>query len=237
MSDPLATVKVTARRLESLPRDSKGAAVAILKTCTKLDVNTRMMLSPGLVSGIIGAEAKRIGWKEWLGEKALGVGELVQIDLRKPTGGQGPGQLYPLAYRDVEERLGPHLYEFRVHMGVNCGLRWHILYGGLPLITKGYPLDVIDSITADFFIAAYLALRVMEAKKPGRSAVDQLQYGIGFYFGAREKTFPNAQAAISPQDSGKSVIAYQPVKDYLQGSDKAHDRDVAAYVQEVFDRR
>jgi hypothetical protein len=149
--------------------------------------------------------------------------------LLRRAGGLGPGQIYLAAYNYVESKLKPEKNEFLVHMAVHCGasLTW----------AAGYPREVFNPVTADFFIAAYLALRVKEAVKPGRSAVDQLQFGIGFYFGAREETFPNAQAAISPHDKGKSVIAYQPVKDYLLRSDKAHDRDVAAYVQEVFDNR
>lgn len=247
MSDLLAPRAATVPSRIPISCDSKAAAVAILKTSMTLDVNTRMSLTPYLVDGIIRAEAKRIGRWEWLGEQILPtdipadiplLGRLGPLarKLHRQTGGQGPGQLYLDAYRDVEQKLKPELNQFCVHMGVNCRAGLHRGCGEVPLIRKGYPGDVIDPITADFFIAAYLALRVKEALKAGRSADDQLQFGIGLYFGARNSLY-NAQRAISPQDDGKSVVRFPPVRDYLLRSSDEKDRDVAAYIQEVFGRR
>jgi len=209
--------------------NSKVAAVAILKTSTTLDVGTRMVLTPWLVGGIISAEAKRLGRLEWLGESMVPYDDLIPIDLLRRTGGQGPGQLYPQIYTDVTSRLKPELDEFLAHMGVNCG-------AGVPLFLKGYPGDVIDPITADFFIASALALRVNLAMKSGRPWDDQLQFGIGLYFGAF-KRISNEQKAISPRDQGASVLRYPPVRDYLLRSSDENDRDVANYIQEVFGRR
>jgi len=247
MSDLLAPRAATVPGQIPFSCDSKAAAVAILKASITLDVNTRMSLTPYLVDGIIRAEAKRIGRWEWLGEQILPtdipadiplLGRLGPLarKLYKRTGGQGPGQLYLDAYQHVELKLRPELNQFYVHMGVNCRAGLHRGCGEVPLIRKGYPGDVIDPITADFFIAAYLALRVQKAMKPGRSADDQLQFGIGLYFGAFD-TIARAQAAISPHDHGESVLRYPPVRDYLLRSSDEKDRDVAAYIQEVFGRR
>ncbi|HKD30635.1 MAG TPA: hypothetical protein VKC66_32600 [Xanthobacteraceae bacterium] len=94
--------------------------------------------------------------------------------------------------------LKPVLDEFLAYMGVNCG-------AGAPLFLKGYPGDVIEPITADFFIASALALQVETAMKPVRPGDDQLQFGIGNYFGARRR-IAKAQNAVSPQDQGERVL-------------------------------
>lgn len=232
MSD-LLTRTTAATGKAPLSCNSKAAAIAILKTSATLDAHTKMALTPYLVDGIISAEAKRIGLVEWLAETCL---PMEFPSVRQRAGGVGPGQLYPAAYNDVVLNLKPELNQFLVHMGVNCGAGLHRGSGQVPLTRKGYPGDVIDPITADFFIAAYLALRIKQALKPSRSADDQLQFGIGFYFGARG-SLVKAQDAISPGDKGESVIRYPPVRDYLLRSIDPKDRDVAAYIQEVFGRR
>jgi hypothetical protein len=224
----------------SLPRDSKGAAVAILKASMTFDAHTRNGLTPLRVWGIIRAEARRIGFAEWLGEQIIPahispnvplLGRLGPLasNLHRRTGGQGPGQLYPAAYNEVRSKLKPELDQFLAHMGTDhCNAGLH----RLPLALKGYPVDVINPITADFFIAGYLALRVKDAKKPGRPIDDQWQIGIGLYFGAFQ-SISDAQHAINPQDPA-SVITYPPIKAWLLASSSERHRDVAAYIEEVF---
>ncbi len=224
----------------SLPRESKGAAVAILKTSMTLDAHTRNGLTPLRVWGIIRAEARRIGFREWLGEQIIPhdispnvpvLGRLGPLarKLHGWTGGQGPGQLYVAAYNDVRSKLKPELDQFLAHMGTDhCNSGAH----RLPLTLKGYPVDVINPITADFFIAGYLALRVKDAGKPGRPIDDQWQIGIGLYFGAR-RSIVDAQTAINPQDPA-SVLTYPPIKAWLERSGNEVHRNVAAYIDEVF---
>lgn len=201
--------------------DSKAAAVAILKTSSVLDGNTKAMLKPSLVTGILAAEAERMA----LWEKAGVDWETV-----------GPGQLGKLAYTDVTTRLRSELSQFLLHMGATCGAS---LFGrgcGVskkPLVLRGYPQDVVvDPVVVDFFIAAYLALCILGSAKAGRSADDQLRYGIGRYHGAFDKMFA-AQKAISPADSGASVVAFPPVKRQMESSSDSDVRDVAAYIDEV----
>jgi hypothetical protein len=202
--------------------DSKADAVAILKTSTVLDANTKALLSPGLVTGILAAEAKRLNLLERAG---------VDEDT------QGPGQIGKSAYDRVLEKLRPELDQFLVHMGTDCGASPPKPIAYNPIMLKGYPQDVIvDPVVVDFFIAAYLAICIMDAAKPGRSADDQLQFGIGRYKGGRGK-MATAQAAISPHDSGASVLDFLPVKNQLENSSDREDRDVAAYVDEVFQCR
>jgi hypothetical protein len=235
MSDLLTRTAGISTGPIGLSCDSKTAATGILKASATLDANTQMMLSPGLVSGVIRAEAKRIGRVE------KGLEGVLPIDIpfvRGRVGGVGPGQLYPAAYSEVESKLKTEWNQFLAHMGINCGagLRRGCGPGVAPLVRQGYPRDVIDPVTADFFIAGYLALRVKQAQKPGRAAPDQLQFGIGLYFGAFG-SISRAQKAISPQDDGKSVITYPPVKAWLQHSSDEKERDVAAYIDEVFTAR
>jgi hypothetical protein len=223
----------------SLPRDSMGAAVAILSASMTLDAHTRMGVTPQRVRGVIYAEARRIGFAEWLGEQIIPadispnvplLGRLGPLarKLHRQTGGQGPGQLYVAAYNEVRSKLKPELDQFLAHMGPD--LRMASVHR-LPL--TGYPWDVINPVTADFFIAGYLALRVKDAKKPGRPIDDQWQIGIGLYFGAFQ-SISAAQNAISPQDKGASVITYPPIKAWLLASSDERHRDVAAYIEEVF---
>lgn len=230
----------------AFPCDSKAAAVAILKASMTLDAHTRNGLTPLRVWGIIRAEARRIGLREWLGEQiiphdipatvpVLGrLGPLVR-KLHRATGGQGPGQLYVAAYNEVQQKLKPELNQFLTHMGVNCkmGPTCNAGVHRLPLTLKGYPVDVVDPITADFFIAGYLALRVNKALKPGRPIDDQWQIGIGLYFGAFQ-SISDAQNAISPHDKGASVLTYPPIKAWLERSSNEVHRNVAAYIDEVF---
>ncbi|TXL70881.1 hypothetical protein FHP25_32700 [Vineibacter terrae] len=246
MSDLATRKAATAAGQPSLSCDSKAAAVAILKTSPTLDANTKMVLTPYMIDGIISGEWKRLGWREWAGETilpssidpsipVLGRLDLLARKLYRQTGGQGPGQLYPAAYNQVLQKLKPELDKFFTHMGVNCGgLRRGC--GEVPLTLLGYPRDVIDPIRADFFIAATLAIKIMDAKKPGRTADDQLQFGIGRYRGAFD-ILAKAQRAISPDDDGKSVLRYPPVREWLLRSSDPMDNDVAAYIQEVFGRR
>ena len=76
---------------------------------------------------------------------------------------------------------------------------------------------VVDPVVVDFFVAAYLALSVMASAKAGRSADDQLRYGIGRYHGAFDKMVA-AQKAVSPADGGASVVAFLPVKLQMESS-------------------
>jgi LysM domain-containing protein len=230
---PAGASAATAPGPGQLTCDSKAAAIAILKASPTLDANTKALLSTGLIWGIIRAEAKRIGWPEWCAEQVL-PNDIPRV--RYLSGGQGPGQLYPDAHADVEKNLKPELNQFLVHMGTKCGAGLHRGCGQVPLTLKGYAGDVIDPITADFFIAGYLALRIMQSKKPNRSADDQLQFGIGLYSGAR-RTIVDAQIALSPSDEGKSVIDYQPVKTYLEASGDDKKIDAAAYIDEVYRSR
>jgi hypothetical protein len=203
--------------------DSKDAAVAILKAGSYLDVNTKAMLTRGLVTGIIAAEAKRMSLHERDG-----------LDWDTV----GPGQIGKPSYTDVVTDLKAELNRFLVHMGTTCGASLPRGCGvsTKPLALKGYPRDVIDPVVSDFFIAGYLAICVKRSLKSNRSADDQLQFGIGRYFGAVE-SLATAQAAISPVDQGKSVTDYARVKTYLSQSGDAKMQDVAAYIEEVYRNR
>jgi hypothetical protein len=190
--------------------DSKEAAVGILKAGgSYLDGNTKAMLTRGLVTGIIAAEAKRMSRHEKEG---------VDWDT------VGPGQIGNDSYTDVVRDLKTELNRFLVHMGTSCGASLPRGCGvsTKPLTLKGYPRDVIDPVVSDL--------------KPNRSADDQLQFGIGRYSGA-VKSVVKAQEAISPADKGESVTDYVRVKTYLSQSDDAKMQDIAAYIEEVYRNR
>lgn len=202
--------------------DSKAAAVAILKTSAWLDANTKALLSPALVRGIIAAEAKRFS----LGE---GRGGLLDGDTC------GPGQIGQPLYTDVLKDLKPELSQFLVHMGATCGLSLKgrgCGVGKVPLVMRGFPQDVIEPVVSDFFIAAGLAVKVRGRLKTGRSAEEQLRFGIALYH-CKQDVISDAQAAISPADKGASVLAWAPVKAQLEKSSDPEVKDIPPYVDEV----
>jgi hypothetical protein len=217
---PTKTASVPAK--PALTCDSKAAAVAILKTSAWLDANTKALLSPALVSGIIAAEAERLSFGE-------GQGGLLDGDTC------GPGQIGEPLYTDVLKYLKPELNQFLVHMGTTCGgslMGRGCGVGKAPLALHGFPQDVVEPVVSDFFIAAGLAVKVKGALKPGRSAEDQLRFGIALYHCKRD-TISAAQAAISPADKGASVLAYAPVKAQLESSTIEEVKDVPLYVDDV----
>jgi len=201
----------------ALTCDSKAAAVAILKTSAWLDANTKALLSPALVSGIIAAEAERL---------SPGEGTLYDGDTC------GPGQIGEPLYVDVLKYLKPELNQFLVHMGTTCGGSFTGRVCGKPLPLRGFPQDVIEPVVSDFFIAAGLVVKVRGALKPGRSAEDQLRFGIALYHCKRE-VISDAQEAISPADHGASVLTYAPVKAQLEKSTDPEVKDIPLYVDQV----
>jgi hypothetical protein len=206
----------------ALSCDSKAAAVAILKTSAWLDANTKALLSPALVRGIIAAEAKRFSFGE-------GRGGLLDGDTC------GPGQIGQPLYDDVLKDLKPELNQFLVHMGTTCGLSLKgrgCGVGKAPLALLGFPQDVIEPVVSDFFIAASLAVKVKGTLKAGRSAEDQLRFGIALYHSKRG-TISEAQKAISPADNGASVLTWTPVKAQLEKSSDPEVKDIPLYVDEV----
>jgi hypothetical protein len=203
----------------ALSCDSKAAAVAILKTSAWLDANTKALLSPALVRGIIAAEAKRFS----IGE---GRGGLLDGDTC------GPGQIGQPLYADVLKDLKPELGQFLVHMGMNCRASPPRGCGFTPIELKGFPQDVIEPVVSDFFIAAGLAVKVKKALKTGRSMEDQLRFGVALYH-SKHGTIAAAQDAISPADKGASVLAWAPVKAQLEKSSNAEVKDIPPYVDEV----
>jgi len=218
-----ATPKATAVPAQpALSCDSKAAAVAILKTSAWLDANTKALLSPALVRGIIAAEASRFSPGE-------GRGGLLDGDTC------GPGQIGLPLYTDVLKDLKPELNQFLVHMGATCGLSLKGRGCGVakqPLVLRGFPQDVIEPVVSDFFIAAGLAVKLKRALKTGRSADDQLRFGIALYH-SKHDTIATAQSAISPADKGASVLAWAPVKAQLEKSSNPEVKDVPLYVDEV----
>jgi hypothetical protein len=221
--DPAGAKTTSVPAQATIPCDSKEAAVAILRAGSYLDGNTRAMLTRGLVTGIIAAEAKRMSLHEREG---------VDWDT------VGPGQIGQPSYTDVVTDLKAELNRFLVHMGTTCGASLPRGCGvsTKPLTLMGYPRDVVDPVISDLFITGYLAICVKRSLKANRSADDQLQFGIGRYFGAVE-SLAKAQAAISPADQGKSVTDYARVKTYLSQSGDAKMQDVAAYIEEVYRNR
>lgn len=192
--------------------DRKVVAIEILKASSQLDVNTIGVLQPSLIQGIIQAEASRMSW----GEKYFYDG-----------GGVGPGQMYKPAYTDVHNNFSTELNQFVSHLNSNCGYQ-------LKLADKeDFKDDLKHAVLADFYIAAYLALRIKASQRPGRTAQDALKYGIAIYYGARQ-TVVDAQKAAAPADfANKKPIPWSTLETHAKTANDVKLKDVIKYVTTV----
>lgn len=75
----------------------------------------------------------------------------------------------------------------------------------------------------DFVVAAYLALKIVQSTKAGRSAKDAARIGVALYFGARA-------SVVAAQTAVNNTTDWAPVAAHLRANDGA---DIADYVDEV----
>lgn len=87
-------------------------------------------------------------------------------------------------------------------------------------------MDLKDPDMEDFATAAYLALKVRESHKTGRSPDDALKFGIGKYHGAF------AMLSKAQKKTGDKTN-FSPVAEVLQ-SGASVQGDLLNYINEVF---
>jgi len=112
---------------------------------------------------------------------------------------------------DVDRRLGAELAAYLKDTGLK--------------VTGDFSKDVANRDIADFYTAAYLALQVEGAQKPGRSPDDALKFGIGKHHGA----FNILSAA---QEQVKDEVGFAAVATALSAGTAA-EADVVAYINQV----
>ena len=194
-----------------------STAIALIKRAKPQSAAIQSELSADLVNRLYAAEASRLDWYEKLGID----GETI-----------GRGQLSQKAYLDIRE---PHYFKL-VFEG-------YITHVWLAEILKSRPKNSghfdfttcrtniparYDSIykqqaLEDFVVAAYLAVRILNAERPGRSVKDTMRFAVGSYHGM----FAMMQKA---QQTSGEVTHWEPVAAVLRQNSHI---DALAYVNEV----
>ncbi|MBK8480256.1 MAG: hypothetical protein IPL40_03635 [Proteobacteria bacterium] len=186
----------------------------------RLKPPTKEVLRPALIAAIEQAEATRMS----LFERYIWDG-----------GGQGPGQMYEPAFVEVRRAFAPELEAYLVVALATPGGGGGVAAGRSapsPAALKFQPA-VTDPTLAPFFIAGYLALMIDRAQKPGRSAEDALQFGIGRYYGAFQ-SLKEAQDQLARQAAdGRVPLAFAPLQQHILAAGNSKQQGALSYIAEV----
>lgn len=170
----------------------------ILLTSKKLELTTKQLLDYSLVTGIINAENKR---KSFL--------EKINIDGKTI----GRGQLSQDAYNDVKKKFESELESF---------LKINDIFDGK--IPKSYSNVIGNQKAEEFIILAYLAIKINERIKDGRSPEDTLKFAIGMYHGG-------FNSLVIAQNKTNNLINFLPIEPVLN----ENNPDLLKYINEVYD--
>lgn len=194
--------------------------ISLISKSGKAAPIVNLELTSSLVTRIYAAEKKRLSFLERMGidGKTVGRGQLSQAaytDVKSPAH-------YEAAWKECLTRvylakaLGQHagnptkvagvdMKKYKVIVPVDYGLVWK------------------DPILEDFVVAAYVAIRLQAADKPGRSLKDAARFAIALYHGMRSMV-------VTAQTVVKDTINWAPVEAELLRQGYS---DEVAYVKEV----
>lgn len=225
--DKAAMKKLAANTQFQPVKNTPDFGVNLVKHARPNQPNIQSQLTPGLVTRIYIAEKKRLDWYERLGFDGSTVGR---------------GQLGQPAYEDVKSprhfktalescltrvflarllnrtqpggasAMGFDMKTYKVKIPLYYSSVWCD-----PLLKTDFrPLE-------DFVVAAYLAIKIIAATKPGRSPKDTARFAVALYHGMWDMV-------VAAQNAAKDLINWAPVEAELLK--KGHKDDVA-YVKEV----
>lgn len=192
--------------------DSKAVTIELLKKSAFLSQNTKMLLNPSLIRGLIKAEAQEMPWYESIYD----------------GGGIGPGQMYEPATTDVRNRFPNELKKFVERM--NWCENKNIQVGN-------HQHNATDPVLSDFFIGAYLGIRLQASQRTGRLPDEVLKYGIGGYHGAR--LFRQIQQSERPNDyKNNRTIPFSVIEGYVNKPNGNKDwqtrlKEILTYIKTV----
>ena len=173
-------------------------------------------LTPELINRLYGAETKRLDWYEKLGADGdtIGRGQLSQsayIDVKKTYSSVWAKYL-------TRVRLANHLSNIN-EAASNFDRFYQVV---VPVSYTQYAILNVKSLE-DFVVAAYLAIKINNATKNGRSSKDTVRFGVAIYHGMYNMVAA-AQVAV------KDEINWSPVEAELI---KQGHTDEVDYVNEV----
>jgi hypothetical protein len=194
--------------------------VSLIKNSRKAPPIVNMELTSSLVTRIYAAEKKRLSFLERMGLDGSTVGR---------------GQLSQAAYTDVKspahykaawEECLTRVYLARA-LGQHAGNPSHVAGFDMNtykvIVPAEYSFVWKDPILEDFVVAAYVAIRLRAADKPGRSFKDAARFAIALYHGMRSMV-------VTAQTAVKDTINWTPVEAKLLSQGYS---DEIAYVKEV----
>lgn len=175
-------------------------------------------LTPDVVTRIYAAENKRLSWYESIGidGSTIGRGQLGQdayTDVIDPARFRNAFESYinrvfiPELLKD-EYTTHQHHWDFKIYR---------------PNVPASYNNVHRDRKLEDFVVAAYLAIRIIDASRSGRSKTDALRFAVAVYHGMRVM-------AANAQNTVKDLINWSPVEAELR---RQGHTDEADYVNEV----
>ncbi|MEE9128505.1 MAG: hypothetical protein V3T84_00680 [Phycisphaerales bacterium] len=193
--------------------------VDLIKKARPSQPTIQSQLTPGLVTRIYAAENKRLSWYERIGFDGSSIGR---------------GQLTQLAYTEVKKpkhfKTALETCLTQVYLPRMLGI-YAVDEDGRRFDMKTYKVNIpahyaqilLSRPLEDFVVAAYLAVRIINATKAGRSPKDAARFAVALYHGMR-KMVRTAQIAASDD------INWTPVEAELL---KQGFTDEVAYVNEV----
>jgi hypothetical protein len=194
--------------------------ISLIKNSKKSNPITQLELTPSLVTRIYAAERKRLSGLERIGIDGDTVGR---------------GQLSQAAYTDVKSvaHFKATWEEYLTRIYLANALSQH---DGLPSQAVGFDMKTYrlivpaqysvvwkDPAQEDFVVAAYVAIRLNAATKPGRSTKDTTRFAIALYHGMRSMV-------VTAQTAVKDTINWRPVEAELLSKGYSDEVD---YVNEV----
>lgn len=142
----------------------------------------------------------------------------------------GRGQLTQVAYSDVKAKFGNELQACasRIFIAEQLALAPYVssninYQNYSAIVPTNYSSVIAYPAMEDFVVAAYLAIKVDQATKAGRTADDTARFGVAVYHGM----FPMVSAA---QRAVGDEINWSPVAAHLRSNGHADEVD---YVNEV----
>ncbi|MBS8228060.1 hypothetical protein [Vannielia litorea] len=199
--------------ITSLPDEAVDAVSAATKPGNTI---AHRFLTAGLVTRIYAAEGKRMSWFE----RNIMDGKTI-----------GRGQLGQPAYDDVKSEYAAALTAWVERVGVSehledgdvpYAVKWNSTFTKVEPHESYGPVIYLHS-TEDFVVAAYLAILIQRATKPGRPDKDVLRIAVALYHGMR------GMVVAAQKASGQDVL-WAPIERELRAA--GHD-DAADYVLEV----
>jgi hypothetical protein len=202
------------------PVKTPDFGVSLVKGARPGQLTIQSELSSALVSRIYAAEDKRLSWTE----RYIADGETI-----------GRGQLGQPAYLDVKsakhfkaelERCMAHFHLTRLlsqyEYGSDASYRFDMSTYTVN-VPSSYGSVWPEPTFEDFVVAAYIAVQMSAATKPGRSTKDAARFAVALYHGMRPMV-------VDAQTASGDSINWAPVAAHLRSNGHGDEVD---YVDEV----